>query len=193
MRAFLAAALLSVAAMPMAQAQTSPNAAPADVDPARLAAARLLIARIMPPDQVDKMMESITGSSMASLREAFAQDPSMAKMREDNPKAAMAMDRMLERQHRRGLDLVKAGMPGMTEAMARAYARRFTLPQMADLTAFFATPSGQVYLQQAPTVMADPDVSAWMTGLMRQTMEDLPAEMAKLTAELEALDKEDAK
>lgn len=193
MRALLAAALLSGAVAPVTQAQTQPatNPVPADIDPARLSAARLLIEQIMPREQTDKMMDSVTQSIAATMRQAFSQNAMMESLREQDPKAAAAIDGMIERQQRKSIQLVKASMPAMKEAMARAYARRFTLPQMADLTAFFATPSGQAYLLQAPTIMSDPDVSAWLSGLMRDAMARIPDEIAKVTAELEAIVKKD--
>ncbi len=85
-------------------------------------------------------------------------------------------------------DLV-AHLPTMLDAMAKAYARRFTLVQLKEMSVFFATPTGQAYLMQAPTIMSDPDVGVWMNQLMTRSMHRLPEQMAKLKADIEALDK----
>jgi hypothetical protein len=57
------------------------------------------------------------------------------------------------------------------------------------MAAFFATPTGQAYLAQSPTIMADPDVGAWMNQLMTRSMQRLPEQTATLKAEIEALSK----
>jgi len=193
-RAILATCLVALPAVAMAQ--VAPQAAPpaaAPVDPERLAASRALMDQIMPPATREQMITSIMTSMMQSITQPIRQDPNLVAAFEKEPRARPIFDRFIERQQELGLELLKTNMPSMLDAMAHAYARRFTLQQLHELATFFATPTGQVYLAQAPTVMSDPDVSAWMSNLMQSQMKRMPAELGKLTTELKALDGKGAK
>lgn len=193
-RAMLASCLVALPVV--AAAQATPQAAPpaaAPVDPERLAAARALMDQIMPPATRDQMVASIMASMMQAMTQPLRQDPTLVAAFEKEPRARPIFDRFLQRQQDLGLELLKTSLPSMLDAMAHAYARRFTLPQLHEMAVFFATPTGQAYLAQAPTVMSDPDVSAWMGNLMQSQMKRMPAEVGKLTAELKALDDKGAK
>jgi hypothetical protein len=182
----LAAALAASPTIAFAQATPAPVAAP--VDPARLAAAKALMEQIMPPATRDQMVTGMMTSIMHTMLQAMQQDETLSAELEKDPRAGPVFERFMQRQQQLATDQLKTNLPGMLDAMAHAYARRFTLPQMHDMTTFFATPSGQAYLVQAPTLMSDPDVTAWMGDLMRNSMKRMPDEVAKLVAELKALD-----
>ncbi len=64
-------------------------------------------------------------------------------------------------------------MPALFEAYDRAYARRFTLAQLGDLKAFFATPTGQLYTTRRAVAAGDPDVAAANQSLMTGAMGDM--------------------
>lgn len=166
----------------------APAAAAVAVDPERLAAARALMEQIMPPATRDQVVSSMMASMTQTMLQGLRQAPDLSKALEKNPKARPVFERFMARQQALATEQLKANLPGMLEAMAHAYARRFTLPQLRDMATFFATPTGQVYLVQAPTIMGDPDVAAWMGDLMRTSMNRTPGEIAKLMAELKALD-----
>lgn len=70
-------------------------------------------------------------------------------------------DRYMDAQTSESGTALKAALPAMVSAMTRAYARRFTVAQMAEMKTFFATPTGQLYMDQGGTIMGDPDVAAW--------------------------------
>ena len=72
----------------------------------------------------------------------------------------------------------------MIDAMSRAYARRFTVEQMAELRTFFTTPTGRAYMAQATTIMSDPDIAAWQQQMMNSTMTRVMGETRKMVAEL---------
>ncbi|MEO7689971.1 MAG: DUF2059 domain-containing protein [Sphingomonas sp.] len=194
-QAVLAGCLLALPAVTMAQAapQAVPPLAAAPVDPERLATSRALMDQIMPPATRDQMVASIMASMMQAMTQPLRQDPNLVAAFEKEPQARPIFDRFIQRQQELGLELLKTSMPSMLDAMAHAYARRFTLSQLHEIATFFATPTGQVYLTQAPTVMSDPDVSAWMSNLMQSQMKRMPAEVGKLTADLKTLDGKGAK
>lgn len=78
----------------------------------------------------------------------------------------------------------------MREGLSNAYAVRFDDAQLADIAAFFATPTGGEYARESMALFADPQVMqasmqalpAMMSGFgdiesaMREAMEALPAE-----------------
>jgi len=181
-------ALTFAAVTPVATfAQTAPAApAAAPVEPARLDAARKLMDEIMPPAMREQMMTSIMQSMMGTMVQSMRQNPDFTRAITAEPKAAAAFDSFIKRQQTLATQDLVASLPGMIDAMAHAYARRFTIDQLHDLSVFFATPTGQTYVVAAPTVMSDPDVAQWMTGMMHRSQERLPTELAKLMADLKA-------
>lgn len=176
---------LALAAPVAAQAAPAPTAAP---DPAKLAAARALIDVVMPPEARDGMVDAMLRPMMANLQQGLMSNPMFQKDMAD-PKRRAVFDRFLAQRNEATLAKLRAGLPGMFTAMERAYARRFTIEQMADAQAFFATPSGRAYMREGMTIMSDPDVQAWQRTLMQDAMGDMRGEIAQLIAELAAVEK----
>jgi hypothetical protein len=191
--AALAGALL--AAAPVA-AQGMPGAAPAQAletqapTPGRLALARRVMDVVLPPARREAMVTDMTASIYRSMVTGLESDPELSAMMQRKPRAAEVFRTFLDREQATGIAQLKADLPAMIEAMARAYARLFTEAQMQDMLAFFSTPTGAAYLERAPMVMADPDVSAWMSSSMAKTMKRLPDRMKALMTELKALEEE---
>lgn len=71
--------------------------------------------------------------------------------------------------------------PGMREGLARAYAGRFTDSELAELQAFFATPTGAKYAAGSLPAYTDPQV---ISGLMQS----FPALMEQLPTLIESLE-----
>ncbi len=184
LRLLAGALVLVLSPMAPAGAQTAPVAAAPDA--ARLAAAQALIEQIMPADRRDAMVEQMVRPMLANAREAMANAPMFADMARDNPKLASSMNGFMDEEFERSIATTKAAMPALFEAMARAYARRFTLDQMRDIGNFFKTPSGRAYVETAPTIMSDPDVMAAQRAMMTQTMSGMQERMAKLVETLGA-------
>jgi hypothetical protein len=189
MRRMLAAALvLSAVGIGSAHAQAAAGAPaqPADVDPARLAAARELLAVMLPAEQRDRIMEGMIRPMMANLRQSMMQSPGFGEMLGKDPKVSSAFDRFVKGQEDRSVATVKAGMPGMIEAMSRAYARRFDTRQIADIRAFFETPSGRAYISASYSIMSDPDIQAWQRDLMSRSMAHMQEDIAKFVSDVSA-------
>jgi hypothetical protein len=184
LRLLAGALVLALTPIAPAAAQTAPVAAAPDA--ARLAAAQALIEQIMPADRREAMIEQMVRPMIANAREAMANAPMFADMTRDNPKLASAMNGFMDEEFERSIATTKAAMPALFDAMARAYARRFTLDQMRDIGDFFKTPSGRIYVETAPTIMSDPDVMAAQRAMMTQTMSGMQERMAKLVETLRA-------
>ncbi|WP_025560998.1 DUF2059 domain-containing protein [Sphingomonas sp. UNC305MFCol5.2] len=185
MRLVVGAVVLALSPLAPVSAQTAPPPVTAP-DPARLAAAQALIERIMPADKRDAMVEQMVRPMLDNAREAMSNAPMFADMARDNPKLASAMNGFMNEEFERSIATTKAAMPALFDAMARAYARRFTLDQMRDIGNFFKTPSGRAYIETAPTIMSDPDVQAAQRAMMNQTMAGMQERMAKLVETLRA-------
>jgi len=180
----LAACLAAAPAMAFAQAAPQPVAA---VDPARLAAAKALMDQIMPPATRNQMVSSMMASMNQMMLQAIRQNPELSAAIEKEPGAEPVFERFMQRQQAFQTEQLTRNLPGMLDAMAHAYARRFSLSELHDIATFFATPSGQTYLLQAPTIMSDPDVAAWMGTLMKSSMQQIPDQIAQLMADLKAV------
>ncbi|WP_394652582.1 DUF2059 domain-containing protein [uncultured Sphingomonas sp.] len=155
-------------------------------DPARLAAARALVDVLMPQATRDAMIVSMVQPIMANMQQMILSDTTFGKMIGNDADLRATFERFLQRQNATTLETMRAGLPGMFEAMTRAYARRFTVQQMADAQAFFSTSSGQAYIRGSMTVMSDPDIQAWQRSLMQKSMSEMPTRVAELMTELRA-------
>ncbi|MDQ2878115.1 MAG: DUF2059 domain-containing protein [Pseudomonadota bacterium] len=175
----------------IAQTPSPERASQTPVDATRLKMARGLMDQIMPPATREQMMASMMKAMSQNILKAMRSDSQLAGLMEKDPRAQAVFDQFMQRQFDAETKDLNDNLPGMLDAMAHAYARRFTTEQLRDLTTFFATPTGRAYLVQAPTVMADPDVAAWMGALMNQSMKRMPDETNKLVTDLTALEKSD--
>ena len=189
------AAALALALVPLAAtAQTpAPSATDAAVDPVRLAAATRLLNALFPPASRAQMMDGMLTPMMANLRQGMTQNPQFAAEMAKDPKVKAAFDRFMEAQLRRNLDMVRASLPGMFDAIARAYARRFDVAQMGELERFFRTPTGQAYMQASMTVMADPDVAAFQRKMMVDAMSRVQADTADFVKDVAAIKQSEKK
>lgn len=93
---------------------------------------------------------------------------------DDRKKLVTLLDPQAAERAKLQTDAVMAAMrevlsrfePSMRVGLARSYARRFTEEQLADINAFFATPSGRVYAAESWIAASDPQVMAAMGEAM---------------------------
>ena len=183
---------------------------------ARLPASQALVQKIMPDGfygeimakTMDGVLEPImgmfsgpTGADLV-LSTRLAIDPeNLADLDGD---AKMEIVRMLDPAYDQRGEVMRsafAGMmtgmfdqlePPMREGLSRAYAVRFSEEQLADIAAFFETPTGGLYARESMALFTDPQVMsatmqampAMMSGfsdfetIIKTAMEELPAERA---------------
>lgn len=175
---------------------------------ARLPAAAALVDRIIPPGSVQDMMGSMFGNVINPLMEAVEPDPvAVVAERLDlvgqpldlTPQQAEAAATMLDPAWRERKRREAAAMPAVTSrmmeamepairtAMAELYAIHFTAAELADIDAFFATPSGASYARKSLSMSSDPRLMATIMQqmpVMFEAMASMEAEMAALTADL---------
>jgi hypothetical protein len=190
-RLALLALAATLAPLPVA-AQTAPVAAAAPVDPARLTAARKLIDKIAPPEKRDAMVEQIVRPMMANMRRSMEQSPEFATSFAEKPELKKQMFEFLDAETEHSMTVVRQALPAMWEAMATAYARRFTLDQLAEIGRFFDTPTGRYYAEQAPTIMTDPAVQDAQRAMMAKSFEGLQDRVRAMTEKMQAAAKKES-
>lgn len=150
----------------------------------RVEAARGLLDLIMPPDQRAAMMTAMVEPMIANLQAGMMQSPQLQSTITSNSEARALLMQFLAGQRSRALDLATSNMPGLMEASARAYARRFTVRELRNIREFFESRTGQTYLREASTIMTDPDIAAWQRGVMAQSMQTIQSDIAEFATSL---------
>lgn len=209
---FLAVLVLGMAAPAVAQTTAAPKVAKVaeaatattPVDEARLAAAKTVIDKLWPvgtyrrmmdgtmSQMMDSMMESMLGMKASDVVSPADKSGKVAEAVGDKSlgEIASAVDPYFRERAKLTMDAMMQGMipimesiePQMRENMAKIYARRFSAGQLADLSAFFATPSGKAYAEQAMLVFTDPEIIKGMQAFGPELVKALPAIMKKAEA-----------
>lgn len=182
-RTFLIAAALTAAPAALAQTTAVPTVAettPA-TDPVALDLARQIINIASPPatrnDQITTMFRTIGTRSMAAVKQRFDfGDPEMQKI----------FDRHMDRTFNLTTDLIGKHMPAIFDAMAVAYAKRFSVPELRQILAFAQSPTGTKYLQSGFEIAQDPGVVAVQKAMMNDMLGQMPALQAELEKDLKA-------
>lgn len=196
---FSLALLLSAPAPALAQ---EPPATMQASDPARLAAARPVIDKLWPLGTYRRLMSGsmskVMDSVMASMFEmpaadiARAADPSgkAAKDAGDHTmgELAEAADPHFRERLKITMDVMMGEMiplmekvePTIRESLVSIYATRFTAMQLADMDAFFATPSGKAYADQSMMIFMDPEMIRNMQAFVPEFLKAMPAILQKV-------------
>ncbi|MFT3968182.1 MAG: DUF2059 domain-containing protein [Sphingobium sp.] len=182
-----ALALLTLTAGPVAL--PSPVAAQtAAADPARLAEAKRTIDHIFPTGtyrrmmggNFSRMMEGISAQMLdMKVKDVVAMgganEAETAKMTDATIRQVMEIvDPAFEQRNKAMFDGMMTGMadimngfePEIRDALSEAYAAKFTTAQLKEMNAFFATPTGSLYAENAMTLAMDP---AFMEKIMKLT------------------------
>ena len=168
-----------------------------DPDPARLALSRTTAAAIWPTGAYGNMMTSMMGTVFDRVMQLKTSDfPGGAKAKaaadgdlsihdmaaKKDPyfdQRTAAMRQAIIEQ----LTQVSAILdPRIREGLARSMARRFDEHQLADINAFFGTPSGHALASQYMQLWVDPETMRAIFGSMPEMMKLMPDMMKKMKA-----------
>ncbi len=159
---------------------------------ARLPQARALVETMMPDGFYGQMMGDVMDKMMRPMMTMFStpdfilaarlslEDGSLDDLEESEKDELVEMlDPAHDRRADAIINVLTGQMAGMFEVMedpireglSKAYAVRFDQDQLADIGAFFATPTGEIYAREQMALFADPQV-------MRASMQALPAMMS---------------
>ncbi|MET3710561.1 hypothetical protein ABIC65_001241 [Sphingomonas trueperi] len=197
MKVIATALLLAVASPALAQAQSAAPAPAAAPDPARLAVARELADKLIPQgmyqrmmgENFNRMMESMVGSAaqiplrdfakMGGMSEADVAALGQTTLREVmeiyDPYWQERQQRMMRAMMGEMGKLMSTLEPKVRVALARAYAREYTLPELQELQRFFGTPAGNHYAHSSMELMMGPDMTQAMAEAMPEIMQQMPA------------------
>ncbi|WP_333573338.1 DUF2059 domain-containing protein [Sphingomonas sp.] len=185
-----------VVAVPV-PAAPAPKAQVSEPDPARLAVARELADKLIPQgmyqrmmgENLNRMMETMLGSAGELPLRDFAQmggltEEDVAALGQTTLREVMEIyDPYWKERQQRMMRLMMAEMgklmstlePKVRVAIARAYAREYTLPELQDFQRFFATPAGTHYARSSMELMMGPDMAQTMAEAMPEIMKQMPA------------------
>jgi hypothetical protein len=169
-----------------------------DPDPARLALARTSAAAMWPNgaygtmttgmmstiyDRVMQMKASdLPGGDMKKDASA-GEDPSLhtlATMKDPYfDQRSAAMRQVVEEEAGKVSAIID---PRIRDGLARSMARRFDEHQLADINAFFATPTGHALATQYMQMWVDPDMMRSIFTTMPEMMKLMPDMMQKVKA-----------
>jgi hypothetical protein len=167
-----------------APATTSSADVPVPVDAGRLVQAKRLIAELAPPEKRDAMIDSIMRPMMANIRHGLEDSAEYRSLFADQPQLRDVMVKFIDAETEHSIKLAREAMPALYEAMATAYARRFSTEQLNELERFFETPTGQAYAAQAATIMSDPDIMAAQRAMMTKSLDGLQDRLRAMTRQM---------
>lgn len=193
------AAAQTTSAAAQAQAAAQPPA-----DPARLVAARPVVEKLWPLGTYRRMMDGVINGMMEQVMNQMfemragdfakaagasgatadaAGDKTLGELAtEADPhfreRTTIATDVMMKEM----IPLVEKLEPGIREALAMVYARKFSAQQLADMNSFFATPSGTAFAGEFMMTFVNPELMGQMQSFVPELMAAMPAITAKVEA-----------
>lgn len=206
--AFLALSLTvsSIAVTTSAIAQTAGQPVPVTVDPARLKLAEQTVAKLIPPGTYAKIMKDMmdnmagglldqmmgidaaiitgmAGEAAGSEAAAAVEGKTMADIAaEKDPNFKERMDIMMKVMFSEMGNLMSEMEPAVRTALSSIYAKKYTAKELADMNAFFATPSGASFAGNFMATFTDKEMMEASFGMMPKVMEAMPAIMKKVEA-----------
>lgn len=178
----------------LAQETPVPATAPAAaIDPARAALADEVVAALVPdgiylrlmrdkfPKMMDAMMAQMGSMPAADFGETGGGNVSDAARKKD-PAFDERM-RIMSKVMGEEMGIVMAKLePRVRAGLGRAFARKFTVAQLTDMAAFFATPSGKAFADDYLAMFVDPEMMREMAGAAPEMMRAMPEIMKKVEA-----------
>jgi hypothetical protein len=176
----LSLAPLTPAVAQPAPAAPSPPAAASALDPARIAAAERLVALIVPPEVMRRML----GFPMAGMDavmdmtpEQLDLGPELGFSEADRHRPIREMMSRFDPHFRERLEIrgrvtmevfaeiMESVQPEITHAMVEFYAGNLTLEELDASVAYYSTPAGRHFAEVAGNVLQDPAFTRLMTRI----------------------------
>jgi hypothetical protein len=170
---------------------------------ARVPAAQAVVAKVVPPGTMGEMMNSMFDGFLGPLAELEAKPSSDQAAKqlgfepgeieldgEQSAEVLALLDPVWRERQERTIAATKSAVgkmmtamePAMREAMTQLYAVNFSAGELADIDAFFSTPSGAAYARKSFTMASDPR----MAGAMMQAMPEMMGSLAEIEADMAA-------
>ena len=204
--AFLAFASPTLASAQDAKVQATTTLVPAPVDSARLAIAQKAVAKLIPPGTYKRVMKDVMdgmanglieqmmgmdASSIAAM--AGAKDGSTISeatkgttigelAAQKDPNFKERMDITFKVMFSEMGTLMTEMEPVVRDAMAKIYARKYSVNELNDMNTFFGTPSGSAFANNFMATFTDKEMVNASFGMMPKVLEAMPAIMKKVEA-----------
>ncbi len=174
-----------------------------EIDAARLAAAETTVDYLFPlgtyermmkgtMDQLmDKMLEGVNAMTIGNL--AGASGASSDEMTEDEKaktfgEIAKEADPYFEERMKIStrvmmnemVDLMTTMEPAIRTALSKIYARKYSVSQLGEMNAFFATDTGSAFARDYMMVFVDPEMMQSMMSMVPEMMSAMPDIMKKV-------------
>lgn len=189
---------LALAIPGAAAAQTGPSTVlqTAPADSARIAVAEKVVAKLVPqgvylrmmrdafPQMMDAMIGHMSGLTPADIGEKDNSGKTLEQIASERDPAFRERMKIMTRVMSEEMGTVMDKLePRVRVALGRSFARRFTLQQLSDMAAFFATPSGTAFAQDYLLTFMDPEMMQEMSAAAPEMMRAMPAIMKRLEKE----------
>lgn len=211
MSRLIALALMAAASPAVAQAPTGSSAPMVMPDPARLATARAIADRVMPAGTYRTILQGSLNGMISGMMNQMMDVPvrqfaATAGMPAEEAKKLggattrqimSVIDPAFDERSRLSMAAMMDGLgdvlvkiePDIREGLAEAYATRFSATQLAEIRAFFDTPTGSSFAAQQMTLMNDPALAKRMQALMPTIVQAMPDLIKRVEAATAGLPK----
>lgn len=182
----LLAFAIAISMAPLA-AHAAPAVAvsPPALDPARVEKARTLVEIILPTSQrqvmFSKFLDSYMGNMLAGIMQA---DPKLGEALSSDAILKGIFASFVARQRALVLKDLEETSPELTLAYANAYARRFTVAELDEITAFLSSATGRKYAASSIELASDPDIGAWQQNITVRAQTRKGEEVKKFMGEI---------
>ena len=166
--------LASITAEP--PVQTSP-ASQQELDPVAINLAHQLLDIIAPPATRQAKLAERFKFLAEQTRASYASMPASK-----DPEFSAIVDKDMDDMWQGMVAVMGQHMPALYDAMARAYARKFSAPELREILAFAKTPAGLKFLQSGSLIAQDVDVMAVQQQMLVDMTAGLPARKKKTDA-----------
>jgi hypothetical protein len=168
----------------------------APIPAAQLDAATVVVAKVFPVGTYRRMMGETMDKMLGGIMDSVMDMPmaDLVGMAGIAPEKVEAMDKTsiaevmaiydphFRERSQVGMRAMMTSMTGVMDQMeprfraglARAYARKFSAAQLADLGRFFDTPTGSAYAAESMLLYMDPEVMGEMKTMMPELMNKMP-------------------
>lgn len=181
-------------------------------EPARLELAKVTASKLLPDGAYAKIMDDMMGNILTPLFNILpgltdaqivtatgASEETVAALTEGKKAAVTQIIDPSNKE--RGKQIIDVMKPMISEAMAviepamrtglsRAYARKFTAPQLTTINGFFTTPTGSAFARESFALQADPEVLQATFKALPAIFTSFMADEAKFKAKFDALPKQ---
>ncbi|VAW05367.1 hypothetical protein MNBD_ALPHA04-161 [hydrothermal vent metagenome] len=183
--------------------ETSQQTSDQEIDATRLAAAETTVDHLFPlgtyermmkgtMDQLmDSMLAGVSGIAVGDIADAAGR-PNNGMTEEEKAKSigeiAKGADPYFEERMKIStkvmmnemVDLMTTMEPAIRTALSKIYARKYSVSQLGEMNAFFATETGSAFARDYMMVFVDPEMMQSMMSMVPEMMSAMPDIMKKV-------------